>query len=96
MLLQWKPSVAATLGEQCFDRYIGVAFVEGLIIGYFPRKFPIKHFIVFDGRGPVHLAASFCTQTVHLGPGRCIAVVLYSWVAVKRGSTVPLEQIPTP
>ncbi len=60
-----EPSIAATLGEQHFGSYIGVAFIEGL----------------------------FCTQTVHLGPG-CLAVIitvgLYSGVAVKRGSTVPL------
>ncbi len=28
--LQWNPSIAATLGEQNFGRYIGVAFIEGL------------------------------------------------------------------
>ncbi len=41
-----KPSIADTLGEQHFGRYIEVAFIEG----------------------------SFCTQTVHLGPG-CLAVI---------------------
>ncbi len=32
MVLQWNPSIAATLnlGEQHFGRYIGVAFIEGL------------------------------------------------------------------
>ena len=29
----------------------------------------------------------FCTQTVHLGPGRYIATGLYSEVVVNRGST---------
>ncbi len=28
--LQWNPFIAATLGEQNFSRYIGVAFIEGL------------------------------------------------------------------
>ncbi len=28
--LQWNPSIAATLGEQHFGRYIGVAFIEAL------------------------------------------------------------------
>ncbi len=28
--IQWNPSIAATLGEQHFGRYIGVAFIEGL------------------------------------------------------------------
>ncbi len=28
--LQWNPSIAATLGEQHFGRYIGMAFIEGL------------------------------------------------------------------
>ncbi len=28
--MQWNPSIAATLGEQYFGRYIGVAFIEGL------------------------------------------------------------------
>ncbi len=29
---QWNPSIAATLGEQHFGRYIGVAFIEGLFL----------------------------------------------------------------
>ncbi len=29
--LQWNPSIAATLGEQHFGRYIVVAFIEGLL-----------------------------------------------------------------
>ncbi len=29
-VIQWNPSIAATLEEQHFDRYIGVAFIEGL------------------------------------------------------------------
>ncbi len=29
-ILQWNPSIAATLGEQKFGLYIGVAFIEGL------------------------------------------------------------------
>ncbi len=29
-LVQWNPSIAASLGEQHFGRYIGVAFIEGL------------------------------------------------------------------
>ncbi len=28
--IQWNPSIVATLGEQHFGRYIGVAFIEGL------------------------------------------------------------------
>ena len=28
MQLQWNPSTAATLGEQHFGRYVGVAFIE--------------------------------------------------------------------
>ena len=28
--IQWNPSIAATLGEQHFGRYIGVVFIEGL------------------------------------------------------------------
>ncbi len=28
--IQWNPSITATLGEQNFGRYIGVAFIEGL------------------------------------------------------------------
>ncbi len=28
--VQWNLSIAATLGEQHFGRYIGVAFIEGL------------------------------------------------------------------
>ena len=30
LAIQWNPSIAATLGEQNFGRYIGVAFIEGL------------------------------------------------------------------
>ncbi len=30
LAVQWNPSIAATLGEQYFGRYIGVAFIEGL------------------------------------------------------------------
>ncbi len=30
--IQWNPSIAATLGEQHFGRYIGVAFIEGLFL----------------------------------------------------------------
>ncbi len=30
------------------------------LIGYFPRKISHKTLLVFDGRGPVHLAASQC------------------------------------
>ena len=29
-LLQWNPSIAATIGEQNVGRYIGVVFIEGL------------------------------------------------------------------
>ncbi len=29
-VIQWSPSIAATLGEQNVGRYIGVAFIEGL------------------------------------------------------------------
>ena len=28
--IQWNPSIAATLEEQHFGRYIGVTFIEGL------------------------------------------------------------------
>ncbi len=31
-ILQWNPSIAATLGEQNVDLYIGVAFIEGLFV----------------------------------------------------------------
>ena len=30
IVVQWNPSIAATLGEQHFGRYTGVAFIEGL------------------------------------------------------------------
>ena len=30
--VQWNPSLAATLGEQHFGRYIGEAFIEGLFV----------------------------------------------------------------
>ncbi len=30
MIIQWNPSIAATLEEHNFGRYIGVAFIEGL------------------------------------------------------------------
>ena len=30
MILQWNPSIAATLGGKHFGRYIGVAFIEGV------------------------------------------------------------------
>ncbi len=38
--LQWNPSIAATLGEQNFGCYIGVAFIEGLFCTQTVRLIP--------------------------------------------------------
>ncbi len=38
--IQWNPSIAATLGEQHFGRYVGMAFIEGLFCTQIVRLGP--------------------------------------------------------
>ncbi len=44
--VQWNPSIAATLGEQHFGHYIGVAFIEGLFCTSFGTWVPGRYIAV--------------------------------------------------
>ncbi len=47
--IQWNPSIAATLGEQNFGRYIGVAFIEGLFCKQIVHLGPGDSWLLYRG-----------------------------------------------